>query len=273
MTSRRPWAAALNLRGGWALVEATWSSWLQHRGFFYLVAFSWMLPLLIYLFVWSAAAGEGSLAGFTANEVAGYYLALILANQLTFSTNNWTVGDAIRYGRMNVLLLRPLAPLYDALASEVAVKVVFMTFAVPVVAVLALLLRPELHVTWQNGLAALLAQALAWALRFTWGYWIALLAFWATRADALLSLQESLIFLLGGQVAPVALLPGPLQAVATVLPFRYMVSFPVEILTGGLDPGQVWTGFAIQSAWLGVSLVLFVVTWRAGLKHYSAVGG
>lgn len=264
---------AINLGGGWALVKATWFSWLQHRGFFYLVAFSWMIPLLVYLFVWSAAAGEGTVGGSTGGELAGYYLVLILVNQLTFSANNWTVGDAIRYGRMNVLLLRPLSPVYDALASEVAVKVVFMTFAVPLVVILALLLRPEVHFTWRNWLAFVPALALAWGLRFLWGYWLALLAFWSTRADALLSLQESLIFLIGGQVAPVALLPGLLHEAAVVLPFRYMVAFPVEILTGQLDTHQIWTGFALQAGWLLVSLCLFAGLWRAGLQRYSAVGG
>jgi len=264
---------ATNYRGGWALVKATWASWMQHRGFFYLVAFSWMIPLLVYLFVWSAAASEGALGGLTPGELAGYYLALILVNQLTFASNNWTVGDAIRYGRMNVLLLRPLSPAYDALASEVAAKVVFTTFALPLVAVLALLLRPELHATWRDVLATVPALALAWALRFLWGYWLALLAFWSTRADALLSLQESLTFLLGGQVAPIALLPDLLQRAAVVLPFRYMAAFPVEILTGQLDTSQLWTGFAFQVGWLLVALILFVVMWRAGLKRYSAVGG
>ncbi len=51
----------------------------------------------------------------------------------------------------------------------------------------------------------------AWLLRFFWGFWLACLAFWATRADALLALQDALIFLLAGVVAPVALLPGALQ--------------------------------------------------------------
>jgi ABC-2 type transport system permease protein len=264
---------ALNLQGGWALVESTWSSWMQHRGFFYLVAFSWMIPLLIYLFVWSTAAGEGGVAGFTRGQLVAYYVVLILVNQFTFCTNNWTVGDAIRYGRMNVLLLRPMSPVYDALASEVAVKVVFMTFAIPLAAILALVLRPELHLTLRDGLAFLPALALAWALRFLWGYWLALLSFWTTRADALLSLQESLIFLLGGQVAPVALLPDRMQQVAMIFPFRYMVAFPVEILTGQLSRAERWTGFAFQAGWLFVALALFLVVWRAGLKRYSAVGG
>jgi len=265
------WAG--NWRGGWALIRATWLSWLQHRGFFYLVAFSWMIPLLVYLLVWSTAAGERAVGGLSRGELVGYYVVLILVNQLTFSTNNWTVGDGIRYGRMNFLLLRPLSPIYDALASEVAVKVVFMTFALPLAGVLALLLRPELHATWGHALAFLPALLLAWALRWLWGYWLALLSFWATRADALLSLQESLIFLIGGQVAPTLLLPAFLQDAARLLPFRYMVAFPVEILAGQLTPAEIGTGFALQAAWLGVALLLFVALWRAGLRRYSAVGG
>jgi ABC-2 type transport system permease protein len=262
-----------NLRGGWALVKATWSSWMQHRGFFYLVAFSWMIPLLVYLFVWDAAAGEGATGSLGRGDLVGYYILLILVNQFTFSTNNWTVGDGIRYGRMNFLLVRPLSPIYDALASEVAVKVVFMTFALPLAAILALALRPELHLTWRNSLAFVPALALAWALRFLWGYWLAILSFWTTRADALLSLQESSIFILGGQVAPLVLLPAVLQKLALVLPFRYMAAFPVEVLAGQLDAVQIWIGFALQVAWLLVALALFVALWRAGLRRYSAVGG
>jgi len=266
-------AEGVNHHGGWALVKSTWSSWLQHRGFFYLVAFSWMIPLLIYLLVWSTAAAGGTVGGLTQGDLVGYYILLILVNQLTFCSNNWTVGDAIRSGRLNLLLLRPLSPVYDALASEVAVKVVFMTFAIPVAVILALLLRPELHVSLWDGLAFVPALVLAWALRFSWGYWLALLSFWTTRADALLSLQESLVFLVGGQVAPIALLPDWLQWAAVVLPFRYMVGFPVEVLTGQLSQAELWTGFAVQGGWLVVGLVLSATLWRGGLQRYSAVGG
>ena len=264
---------AVNLRGGLALVRATWASWLQHRGFFYLVAFSWMIPLLVYLLVWAAAAEEGMAGGLGRGELVGYYVLLILVNQVTFSTNNWTVGDGIRYGRLSFLLVRPLSPFYDALASEVAVKVVFMTFAVPLAGLLALVLRPSLPLDAGQVLACLPALVLAWALRFLWGYWLALLSFGASRADALLSLQESLVFLLGGQVAPIALLPEGMQRLAAILPFRYMLSFPVEILAGQVEGSAVWTGLAVQGAWLLLALALCLALWRAGLRRYSAVGG
>ena len=263
----------MNHRGGWALIKNSWLSWMQHRSFFFLLAFMWMIPPLVSLFVWSTVAGEGTVAGLTRGAFVAYYLVLILVNQLTYSQTNWTVGDVIRYGKMNFLLLRPMSPVYDALASEVASKVVYMAFMIPVTGILALILRPELHVTLRNGLAFIPALALAWALRFFWGYWLALLAFWATRADGLLALQDSLIFLLAGQVAPTLLLPPLMRKAATVLPFRYMVGFPVEVLIGQLDGPELRMGFALQVGWLLVALVLFVTIWRTGLERYSAVGG
>jgi ABC-2 type transport system permease protein len=263
----------MNHRGGWALIKSTWSSWMQHRSFFFLLAFMWMIPPLISLFVWSTAAGGKTIGGLTRGGFVAYYLVLILVNQLTYSQTNWTVGDLIRGGQMNVLLLRPMPPLYDTLASEVAAKVVYMVFVIPVAGLLALVLRPELHLTLRNGLAFIPSLAVAWALRFCWGYWLALLAFWATRADALLALQDSLVFLLAGQVAPTVLLPGLMQKAAMVLPFRYMVGFPVEVLTGQLSAADLSVGFAFQAGWLLVALALFVTVWRTGVKRYSAVGG
>jgi ABC-2 type transport system permease protein len=263
----------MNLRGARALIAGTWASWLQHRGFFFLLAFGWMVPPLVYLFVWSTAASRASIGGMTRDQFVVYYLVLIVVNQLTYSQTNWTVGDVIRGGGMNALLLRPLAPFFDAVATQVAGQVVYMTFILPVTAVLYLVLRPRIQIELRDVWVFVPALVGACLLRFLWGYWLALLAFWATRADALLALQDALVFLLAGQVAPTGLLPGVLGAAATVLPFRYMLGFPVEVLTGQLQPAEQVRGFAVQAAWLVVSAILYAMLWRRGVRRYSAVGG
>jgi ABC-2 type transport system permease protein len=138
---------------------------------------------------------------------------------------------------------------------------------------LAFILKPELTFTLEKSTLFLAALLLAWMLRFLWGYWIALLAFWTARADALLTLQDSLIFLLAGQVAPVSLLPEALQTAATILPFRYMIAFPVEILTGNLSDGDLVYGFALQVVWLTVAGLLTILVWNRGLQRYAGFGG
>ena len=89
----------------------------------------------------------------------------------------------------------------------------------------------------------------------------------------MLAVQDALVFLLAGQVAPLAVLPPALQTLAMVLPFRYMLGFPVEVITNQLDAAGLLLGFSIQLAWVTVALILSIVLWRRGLSHYEAVGG
>jgi ABC-2 type transport system permease protein len=246
---------------------------MQHRSFFFLLAFGWMIPPLIYLFVWSTAAGEDLVNGYSRRDFIAYYLVLILVNQLTYAQTNWTVGDIIRDGAISRLLLYPMSPVYNALATEIAGKVVTMIFVIPVTAILSVFLEPQLSVTYEKITFFILTLCFSWLLRFLWGYWLALLAFWITRADSLLALQDALVFLLAGHVAPVGLLPGAIKAIAIMLPFRYMVGFPVEILTGQISGVDLLMGIALQAGWLGVAFILYMILWRLGVKRFTAIGG
>lgn len=263
----------MNLRGSWALVRSTWTSWMQYRGFFFVLAFGWMLPPLAAYFVWAASAGSQQMGGYTRAAFAGYYLVLILVNQFTYAQANWTLGDVIRGGQLNFWLIRPLPALMNVLSAEAAGKTVTLAFAVPAVALCALVLQPELTPSGPQAAWFTASLLMAWALRFLWGCALAMLAFWSTRADALLALQDALIFILAGVVAPISLLPDWLQTTARFLPFRYMVGFPVEILTAPLNPAELIGGFAIQTGWLLVAAAATTLLWQRGLKRYYAIGG
>lgn len=263
----------MNVRAGWMLVQRTWLSWMQSRSFFYIIAFGWMISPLIYLFVWSTAAGGETVGGWTRGEFVAYYLILINVNQLTASQTVWTVGMLIQMGTLSKLLLYPMAPIFDTLASEVAGKVVFMSFVIPVTAMLAFFLQPTLDITIGGVALFVVSLALAWVLRFLWGYAFALLAFWFTNVYSIVALQEAFTFLLAGQVAPVALLPGIMQTLATWLPFRYMLGFPIEVLMGRLSGEEIVMGFAIQLFWITVALGMSVAVWQRGLRRYVSVGG
>ena len=79
-------------------------------------------------------------------------------------------------------------------------------------------------------------------------------------------------FFLAGQVAPLSLFPEPLRVVAAVLPFRWMIAFPVEVVLGRADGRDVVIGSAMQALWIALAVLAMRGVWRRGVRRYSAVG-
>jgi viologen exporter family transport system permease protein len=113
---------------------------------------------------------------------------------------------------------------------------------------------------------------LAFLLRFLVDWTLAQAAFWTTRVGAINQVYFVLMLFLSGQIAPLSLFPRPVQILADILPFRWMIGFPVELLLGRLTPVQFLTGVGVQAAWIALALALLRVVWRAGIRIYSAVG-
>jgi ABC-2 type transport system permease protein len=263
----------MNLRGGWELIKRSHLGWLAGRGFYWTLTFGWMVPSLLYLFVWATVAGQGEVQGFNRDGFIVYYLCFIMLNQFTYPVCNWTVGDNIRIGNFSTWLLQPMPPIFEAITTDIAMKVVCTPFAVLVTVVLLIFLHPALPFSLWSCLYFLPALLLAQILRFLMAYTLALLALWNSRSDALLALNDTLVFLLAGEVAPIALLPGWLGTLATALPFRSMLGFPVEVLVGRLSTAEIWQGLALQSAWVLAVILLYRLVWHQGLRHYASVGG
>jgi ABC-2 type transport system permease protein len=72
---------------------------------------------------------------------------------------------------------------------------------------------------------------------------------------------------------PLELFPPWVTALARWLPFRSMLGFPVELVTGLLTRPQVLAELAVQWAWIGGLGLLVHFAWRAGLRRFAAFGG
>jgi ABC-2 type transport system permease protein len=139
--------------------------------------------------------------------------------------------------------------------------------------ILGVIFRPTFHLTGWAVAAFFPAVVLAFFVRFFVEWTLALAAFWTTRVNAINQMYYVATLFLSGLLAPLALLPPAVRTVAAMLPFRWMVSFPIELLQGSLTPRQMLTGFAAQAIWIGLGLLFLRLTWRAGVRVYSAVSG
>jgi ABC-2 type transport system permease protein len=233
-----------------------------------------VLEPVVYLVVWSAVARahHGSVGGYGVRELAAYFLAFMLVNHATFNWVMWEFQYRIETGQLSFQLLRPLHPLHQDLADNVGYKVVMLALLVPVVGLLAWGFDPRFET--QPWAAASFAPVLllAFALRFAFEWALALAAFWTTRVIAINQAYGAVLLFLSGRFAPNDLLPGPLEAVAWWLPFRWMVAFPVELAIGRVAPRDALVGAGMQAIWLGLVLAALRLGWRRAVRRFSAVG-
>jgi ABC-2 type transport system permease protein len=250
------------------------ASMLQYRATLVIWLIGNVLEPLVYLVVWSTVARSsgGAVGGYGVRDFAAYYIVLMLVNQATFSWVMYEFDYRIRQGTFSADLLHPVHPIHADIAENLSSKVVNLPFVAAAAAGLAAIFHPALKLTLTAVAAFVPALVLAFLVRFLVDWTVALGAFWTVRVSAINQIHYMAVLFFSGQIAPLAVLPRPLQVVASVLPFRWTIGFPVELLLGRLTPSQVMTGFGIQAAWLLAGALLVRFAWRASVKRYSAVG-
>ncbi len=270
MSGLGPWARRYG-----ALIRNAWLVDLQYRAAILLWVLWGVTEPGIALGIWWAIAGAGDVAGYARADFARYFFAVMLVNQLTIAWDSWYLDRWIREGELNFRLARPLHPAHEATADNIAYKArsgTIILFVWLVTAAIWPAVRLPLDpARWAlTALAVLLAAGLRFLISFTTG----LLAFWTTRATAIMELHAGIAMFLAGRIAPLALLPPPIAHLATVLWFRPMLAFPVEVLTGAVTGAPaLLQGFAAQAVWLGIWYGACRLAWRRGLVRYGAVGG
>ncbi len=257
-----------------ALFVAEFQSAAQYRvqGILWML-FSILRPV-IFLAAWVAVAEArgGSVAGYDASDFAAYFVALTLVTQLTMSGVSWEFEQEVRQGKLSPKLLRPLHPIHYTVASNVVWKLISIAVLLPILLALAWSSGARFGADIWHVVLFLPSVVLAAALRFLFSWCVAATAFWTTRVWAVQHLFDRISFIVGGQIAPIGLLPGPLQAIAYVLPFGYMLGVPTDIVRGAYPIDQALLFVGGQVLWVVATVAALQVIWRLGVRQYSAVG-
>lgn len=257
-----------------ALLVAQIQAASQYRVQSVLWMFFSVIRPVIFLAAWVAVAqAQGGRVGtYDTRDFAAYYIALALVTNLTMAWNAYDFEFEVRMGRLSPKLLRPLHPIHYAVVENLVWK---MTTIVPMLIVLGLVtitFDARFRTTPAHLALFVPSVILGAALSFLGGWVIATVAFWTTRVHAVSTIWDRAVFIFAGQIAPLALLPGPLQALSLALPWGYMLGVPAEILRGGVDPSTAVLLIGGQLFWVVIFYFALQRVWRAGVREYSAVG-
>jgi ABC-2 type transport system permease protein len=252
--------------------RACWNLVLEYR----LMVFIWILTIvlpLIMLAVWLSIAEGGPVAGYDRTRFIAYYLAALIVRNLTGMWFIWEMDAEMRLGALSFRLLKPMDPIVHYMALATSSRPLRLVLLIPI-AVGAVLWIPGLN--WAidplNLLFFVASLLGAWTILFLMQYTIGLTGFWITRT---LGLNDAWFFtysLASGYLVPLDLFPPAVRNVLLYLPFRYTMSFPVDVLLGKLSVAEILQGIAMQWMWSAAIFIVYRWVWKHGLRRYSAVG-
>jgi ABC-2 type transport system permease protein len=208
------------------------------------------------------------------NQLVAYY---VLLSAVSMITGHWAaeyVAEEIRLGDLSPYLLRPVPYIAAWACDAIGQKLLMLALLLPQIGIAALVFRADLRLpanpwTW---LLFLISLVLATSLAFLFQFMIGLLAFWAEDTGGVRRVEAITRAFLSGELVPLALFPAYLLPFLEVQPFRYMLSFPLEVLTRDLPAADLARGLGLQAAYTAAMYLGYRLLWQHGLRRYAATG-
>ena len=254
--------------------KTTFASMFQYRVALLIWMIGQVLEPLIFLVVWSTVSNGkgGSVGDYTTGAFVSYFLVLMLVNQFTYTWLMWDYEWRIRDGTLSFALLKPVHPIHSFIADNMMSKAIQLPVLTVIAVALAFAFHAALSVSLWVVAAFIPVLILAFFVRFLLEWTLAQAAFWTTRVSSLNQLYFLMLLLFSGQIAPLSLLPYPVQIAAKILPLYWTVGFPTELLLGKVTPSATLFGIGVLAVWLIIVFFVSRVIFRLGVKAYSAVG-
>lgn len=240
--------------------------------------FAWMvvgaIGPLIMVFVWIRVLElQPTIGGYGKSDFILYYLLTTVGWYIVGGEFARPIGTAISSGDINKSLLQPYSVILGKAVWEQAWKLLSLLFSLPICALILYLTRDYLEFTFSiSTLPFLLLSLIGGALIFAIiQAIIGIMAFWMTEVWPMAEMNDMLIQLFGGMLAPITLLPVFIQNISVYLPFRYIFFEPVAIVLGKQpNPMDI-----ILKQWIFIVILyaIYKILWKVGIRKYEGTGG
>lgn len=249
---------------------------LEYKEDFWVSLFSNLFAPLISLAVWLTIQQTNSNLPYNRTELIWYFVLVGLINNLTAAWHAPFLSEEIYNGDFSKYLVKHLSLFTSIIGNNLAEKTPRFFITVILLMILMYITRIDLSFSLEYVVRVILfmvAIAMSILINIQMQTAIGLLAFWVHDTTFVRSFTVLFSDFLSGFFVPIAFFPSILQTVATILPFRYIISFPAEILVGQLSPSSLILGFAMQITWCLAFYLIVKLVLNAGVRLYQGYGG
>ncbi len=253
----------------------TWGETLSYRLNFIMWRIRVILQLLTMFFLWSVLTSKNSsIFGYSQPQMLTYILGTSLMSSIVLATRTSEIGDQINNGSLSNFLIKPMSYMKYWFARDLGDKAMNLSFAISEVFILILIFKPPLFL--QTDVSFLFLAAISCVISMTmyffFNYMLGLFGFWSNEVWGPRFIFWIIINFFAGSLFPLDILPHSVFAFLKLLPFTYLLYFPLKIYLGTISFQEIIQGIVISTVWAVLLFLVCKSIWHKGLKNYSAEG-
>lgn len=243
--------------------------------------FVWVLattmPFVMWV-MWSAVAEVAPVSGqsgksFDPGAFSAYFLSAFIVRQFMSAWASWEMNFEVRQGTLGMRLLRPIHPILSYAMGHIAALPLRFVVATPVAIVLVLTQSAHLPHDWRLWALWVPCMVGGWFGAFLTNFLVGTLCFFMESSLKVMQIALACQMVFSGYLIPLDLFPPALSTAAELMPFRYQIGLPVEVMTGSHDVKETLRLLALQWAWVAALAALTFLSWHKGVKRFQAFGG
>ncbi|MGL5646321.1 MAG: ABC transporter permease [Clostridium sp.] len=249
---------------------------MEYRVDFLFSLISCIFPIIIQVSLWSAiykATGTGIVYGYSYKQMIMYTLLVGLVGKFLSTGFEWEINDDIKMGGLSKYIVRPINYIYYRLSCFLGGRISLSVVVIFFMTSIMIAFPNEEKLTLLRIVWIITTFMLAMLLNFFIYFILGISAFYFTEVAKIFPAVSIIFTVISGGIFPLDILGEGYMEFLNVLPFKYMLQFPVDVLIGKISNEGILFGITIQLIWAVIIFVFLKVLFNKGLKKYIAIGG
>lgn len=251
---------------------------LEYRMNLFLSLVSGVFMMAVQCCLWNAvftSSGKEIINGYTYHHMILYSVIVGMVSKLITTEFENEIANDIKNGAFSKFLTQPmryaLYRFFHFMGGKMVQTTVIMLFITVFLVIYSY--YGDMEISLLRILAFLLSCILAMVINFLLFYSVSTLAFVVTEVWGIFIAFQQGVLLLGGGIFPLDFFGDTVYKILHVLPFEYVLFFPVNVINGYLNIYEIVSGLWMQLFWMALLAVVSKASWKWGTKRYIAAGG
>lgn len=251
---------------------------VEYRIDFLLSLVSSIFPIIIQVSLWTAiyhSTRTGILYGYTYHQMIIYTFMVGLIGKFLATGFEYEINEDIKNGGLNKYIIKPINYYIYRFSCFLGERVsIFLILLILFTIIFTFFIFIGYSATpFLFFIFFVVSLMFTLILNFSIYFCVGMTGFWMSEISRLFPAIGVVLNVISGGIFPLDILGNSFNKIIFFLPFKYMLQFPVDIITGKMKITQIIPSISIQLFWIIFFLSLANWLWKKGLKKYIAVGG